>query len=102
MSGGFMIKRIIFDIDGTLITGVNLSSHVTKALKKYGIEDLEKTKEKYGLADSDQEFLDTSKDLPNKFDALKDDASYEDKAILNGKDTKEKTHFRFNKDDLYR
>ncbi|MBR6136615.1 MAG: zinc-ribbon domain-containing protein [Bacilli bacterium] len=66
------------------------------------IEDLEKTKEKYGLADSDQEFLDTSKDLPNKFDALKDDASYEDKAILNGKDTKEKTHFRFNKDDLYR
>lgn len=66
------------------------------------IEDLEKTKEKFGLADSDQEFLDTSKDLPNKFDALKDDASYEDKAILNGKDTKEKTHFRFNKDDLYR
>jgi len=66
------------------------------------IEDLEKTKEQYGLANSDQEFLDNSKDLPNKFDSLKDDAAYEDKAILNGKDTKEKTHFRFSKDDLYK
>ncbi len=28
MSGGFMIKRIIFDIDGTLITGVDFSSTI--------------------------------------------------------------------------
>lgn len=45
MSGGFMIKRIIFDIDGTLITGVDFSSYVANTLKKYGIEDLEKTKQ---------------------------------------------------------
>ena len=42
MSGGFMIKRIIFDIDGTLITGVDFSSYVANTLKKYGIEDIEK------------------------------------------------------------
>lgn len=40
-----MIKRIIFDIDGTLITGVDFSSYVANALKKYGIEDIEKTKQ---------------------------------------------------------
>lgn len=45
MSGGFMIKRIIFDIDGTLITGVDFSSYVANTLKKYGIEDIEKTKQ---------------------------------------------------------
>ena len=39
-----MIKRIIFDIDGTLISGVNFSSYITKALKRFGINDLEKTK----------------------------------------------------------
>lgn len=39
-----MIKRIIFDIDGTLITGVNFSSFIRSALKRYGIDDLEKTK----------------------------------------------------------
>ena len=38
-----MIKRIIFDIDGTLITGVDFSSYVANTLKKYGIEDVEKT-----------------------------------------------------------
>ena len=38
MLGGFMIKRIIFDIDGTLITGVDFSSYVANTLKKYGIE----------------------------------------------------------------
>lgn len=45
MLGGFMIKRIIFDIDGTLITGVDFSSYVANTLKKYGIEDVEKTKQ---------------------------------------------------------
>ena len=45
MLGGFMIKRIIFDIDGTLITGVDFSSYVANTLKKYGIEDIEKTKQ---------------------------------------------------------
>ncbi len=40
-----MIKRIIFDIDGTLITGVDFSSYVANTLKKYGIEDVEKTKQ---------------------------------------------------------
>ena len=40
-----MIKRIIFDIDGTLITGVDFSSYVANTLKKYGIEDIEKTKQ---------------------------------------------------------
>ena len=39
-----MIKRIIFDIDGTLITGVNFSKYIENTLKRYGIEDLEKTK----------------------------------------------------------
>ena len=45
MSGGFMIKRIIFDIDGTLITGVDFSSYVANTLKKYRHEDIEKTKQ---------------------------------------------------------
>ena len=45
MLGGFMIKRIIFDIDGTLITGVDFSYYVANTLKKYGIEDVEKTKQ---------------------------------------------------------
>jgi len=32
-----MIKRLIFDVDGTLITGVNLASSVEETLKKLGI-----------------------------------------------------------------
>ena len=40
-----MIKRIIFDIDGTLITGVNFSSYVTNTFKRYGIENIENTKQ---------------------------------------------------------
>lgn len=39
-----MIKRIIFDIDGTLITGINFSSYVENALNKYGIKDPNKVK----------------------------------------------------------
>lgn len=39
-----MIKRIIFDIDGTLITGINFSSYIENALNKYGIKDPTKTK----------------------------------------------------------
>lgn len=39
-----MIKRIIFDIDGTLITNVNFLSSVENALKKYGINDSNKVK----------------------------------------------------------
>ena len=37
-----MIKRIIFDIDGTLITGVNFKCAIMNALRKYGVNDLEK------------------------------------------------------------
>jgi len=40
-----MIKRIIFDIDGTLISSVDFSPYITNALKKYGINDIEKTKQ---------------------------------------------------------
>lgn len=36
-----MIKRIIFDIDGTLITGINFSDYIESALKKYGVKDSE-------------------------------------------------------------
>ena len=43
--GDNMVKRIIFDIDGTLITGVHFSEFVTNALKRYGIDELEKTKQ---------------------------------------------------------
>ncbi len=32
-----MIKRLIFDVDGTLITNVKLSEAITKALRKIGI-----------------------------------------------------------------
>ncbi len=39
-----LIKRIIFDIDGTLITGVNFKSAILNALRKYGVDDLEKVK----------------------------------------------------------
>ena len=40
-----MVKRIIFDIDGTLITGVDFSSYVANTLKKYNIDDIKKTKQ---------------------------------------------------------
>ena len=43
--GEFMIKRIIFDIDGTLITGIDFEPFLNKALKKYGINDLIKVKQ---------------------------------------------------------
>ena len=36
-----MIKRIIFDIDGTLIKGVNFKQYVSNTLKQYGIDDSE-------------------------------------------------------------
>ncbi len=42
-SGGFMIKRIIFDIDGTLITGIDFSEYISTALSLYGINDYKKT-----------------------------------------------------------
>jgi len=38
MLGGFMIKRIIFDIDGTLITGVDFSSYVANTLKNMALK----------------------------------------------------------------
>lgn len=39
-----MIKRIIFDIDGTLIEGIELLPYIKKSLIKYGINDLNKAK----------------------------------------------------------
>lgn len=40
-----MVKRIIFDIDGTLITGIKFLPYLTNALNRYGINDLEKAKQ---------------------------------------------------------
>lgn len=37
-----MIKRIIFDIDGTLISGIDLKPIIIETFKKYGIEDIER------------------------------------------------------------
>lgn len=37
-----MVKRIIFDIDGTLIVGVDFFNYVRNALRRYGILDLRK------------------------------------------------------------
>ena len=37
-----MIKRIIFDIDGTLITGINFYPVVLRTLQRYGINDVSK------------------------------------------------------------
>ena len=39
-----MIKRLIFDIDNTIITGVDFKIYIEKALREYGINDLEKLK----------------------------------------------------------
>lgn len=39
-----MIKRIIFDIDGTLITGIDFYPVVYRALQNYGINDEKKAK----------------------------------------------------------
>lgn len=38
-----MVKRIIFDIDGTLITGIDFSEYISAALSLYGINDYKKT-----------------------------------------------------------
>ncbi len=40
--GGFIIKRIIFDIDGTLIRDVDFKPFIIETFKNYGIEDLDK------------------------------------------------------------
>lgn len=37
-----MIKRIIFDIDGTLITGIDFYQVISQALQNYGIDDSKK------------------------------------------------------------
>lgn len=37
-----MIKRIIFDIDNTLICNIDFVPHYVEALKKYGVEDVSK------------------------------------------------------------
>lgn len=66
------------------------------------IDELEKNKKEYGLSDSDEELLQNSKALKDKFSSIKDDASYEDKLIKDGKDTKEKLHYVFTKDDIFR
>lgn len=39
-----MIKRLIFDIDNTIITGVDFKIYIEKALREYGVNDLEKLK----------------------------------------------------------
>ena len=45
--------------------------------------------------------LQISKDLPNTFQTLRDDANYEDNLISKNANTKPKTHFVFTKDDIY-
>ena len=37
-------RGVIFDIDNTIITGVDFKIHIEKALREYGINDLEKLK----------------------------------------------------------
>ena len=64
------------------------------------IKELEATQIEYGLSESDKDFLATSKDLSNKFSALKDDAEYEDSLIKKNLDMEEKTHYVFTKDDI--
>lgn len=64
------------------------------------IKELEATLEGYGLSESDKDFLTTSKGLSSKFESLKDDSDYEDKLIDQNKDTQEKTHYVFTKDDI--
>lgn len=40
-----MVKGIIFDIDGTLITGIIFFPYLINELNQYGINDLEKIKQ---------------------------------------------------------
>lgn len=53
-----MIKRLIFDVDGTLITGVNFREFVKKALKKINIYTEENV----------DKFLNAMKTYETKFD----------------------------------
>ncbi len=64
------------------------------------IEELEERQKKNGLAESDKEFLNTSKELSIKFSSFKDDSDFEDKLIYKGKDTKEKTHYVFTREEI--
>ena len=41
-----MIKRLIFDIDGTLVTGINFDKAITESLLKYNIFS-EENKQKF-------------------------------------------------------
>lgn len=63
-----MIKRIIFDIDGTLITGVNFTQYVEKALIKYGINDPNKLKLfLLNIREYEQKYSSYNRDLYLKF-----------------------------------
>ena len=53
-----MIKRIIFDIDGTLITGINFYPVVLRTLQRYGINDVSKA----------QTFINNIKQYENTYD----------------------------------
>lgn len=64
------------------------------------IKELEATQKDFGLSEADKDFLTTSKDLSNKFSSLKDDSNYEDKLIAQNKDSQEKAHYVFTKDDI--
>lgn len=63
-----MIKRIIFDIDGTLITDVDFASSVRTSMKRYGIEDLNKAKEfLINISEYEKQYRYYDKDLYLKF-----------------------------------
>lgn len=64
------------------------------------IDELEALQEEYGLAESDEDFLLTSKELSNQYSSIKDDSEYEDRLIREKSDTREKLHFVFTKDDI--
>ena len=77
----------------------NSGDYVLKGDTAY-IKELEEREKKGGLATSDKEFLDTSKELSIKYSSFKDDSDFEDKLIFKGKDTKEKTHYVFTREEI--
>ncbi len=66
------------------------------------IDELEQTQKEFDLTDSDKDFLQQSRELKNKYSSLKDESDYEDTLIKKDKEIKEKTHFIFTKDDIYK
>lgn len=66
------------------------------------IEDIEKRLEEDNIKIGEEEFLEVSKTLLEKYRSMTSDANYEDQLIKDNKNTNKKTHFIITKEEITR